>query len=262
MLRFIYISQLACLLAGITLLATTVLAQETITIAQNGVVEMGSPGPWVERNGHVEIRSDASGEKGLFASRDLGTGDFQITAQLSISELNASGAAFQLGSSYFGFDGPNQQLYLSGALVGRHHVALGAARAHFEPEEWFTFEITRTDGTIRFLINDQLVHSVGSFAGIGQFGFTFSPLGRVASETNSILHVQEFVITGAPSPPVERPTPADSVSRWLTLLKKPTGKCWWTVSLTSTLVIQPPYCWMTSKQSSLSIQRDTGAVRL
>ena len=105
-----------------------------------------------------------------------------------------------LGSSYFGFDGPNQQLYLSGALVGRHHVVLDAARDHIEPEEWFTFEITRTDGTIRFLINDQLVHSVGSFAGIGQFGFTFSHLGRVAPETNSILRVQEFFSTGTFTP--------------------------------------------------------------
>ena len=200
MRRFIFINQPVCLLAGLTLLASTALAQETITVAQNGVVEMGTPGTWVERNGHVEIQSDASGEKGLFASRDLGTGDFQITAQLSISELNASGAAFQLGSSYFGFDGPNQQLYLSGTLAGRHHIVLGATRDHFEPEEWFKFEATRTDGTIRFLINNLLVHSVGSFAGIGQFGFTFSPLGRVAPVTNSILHVQEFVSTGAFTP--------------------------------------------------------------
>ena len=44
MRRFIFINQLACILAGITLLATTALAQETITIAQNGVVEMGSLG--------------------------------------------------------------------------------------------------------------------------------------------------------------------------------------------------------------------------
>lgn len=200
MRRFICINQLACILAGATLLAATTLAQETITVTQNGVVEMGSPGTWVERDGYIAILPDTSGEAGLFASRDLGTGDFQITAQLSLSELNATGAAFQLGSSYFGFDGPNQQLYLSGALAGRHHVVLGAAQPHFEPEEWFTFEVTRTDGTIRFLINDQLIHSVGSFAGIGQFGFTFSPLGRVAPVTNGMLRIQEFAGTGTFSP--------------------------------------------------------------
>ncbi len=200
MRRFIFICQLACILSGVTLLAATTHAQETITITQNGVVEMGSPGTWTEQNGSIAILSDASGEAGLFASRDLGTGDFQITAQLSLSELNATGAAFQLGSSYFGFDGPNQQLYLSGALAGRHHVVLGPARTHIKPEEWFKFEVSRTDGTIRFLINDQLIHSVGSFAGIGHFGFTFSPLGRVAPVTEGMLRIREFVCTGSFSP--------------------------------------------------------------
>lgn len=196
MRRFIFIYQLAWILSGVTLLAATTHAQETITITQNGVVETGSPGTWVEQNGYIAILSDASGEAGLFASRDLGTGDFQITAQLSLSELNATGAAFQLGSSYFGFDGPNQQLYLSGALAGRHHVVLGPARTHIKPEEWFTFEVSRTDGTIRFQINDQLIHSVGSFAGIGHFGFTYSPLGRVAPVTEGMLRIQEFAGTG------------------------------------------------------------------
>jgi hypothetical protein len=197
---FIFINHLACILAGATLLAATTLAQETITITRNGVVEIGSLGTWVEQDGYIEIIPDTSDEAGLFASRDLGTGDFQITAQLNLSELNATGAAFQLGSSYLGFDGPNQQLYLSGALAGNHHVVLGAARPHFEPEEWFTFEVTRTEGTIRFLINDQLIHSVGSFAGIGHFGFTFSPLGRVVPVTDGILRIQEFVGTGTFSP--------------------------------------------------------------
>lgn len=200
MRRFIFFNQLTCILSGVTLLAATTHAQETITITQNGVVEMGSPGTWIERNGYIAIPSDASGDAGLFASRDLGTGDFQITAQLSLSELNATGAAFQLGSSYFGFDGPNQQLYLSGALAGRHHIVLGPARTHIKPEEWFTFEVSRTDGTIRFLINDQLIHSVGSFAGIGHFGFTFSPLGRVAAGTDGMLRIQEFAGTGTLSP--------------------------------------------------------------
>ncbi len=200
MRRFILLSRPVCILAGATLLAATTLAQETITITQNGVVESGSPGTWVEQNGSIAIPSDASGDAGLFSTHDLGTGDFQITAQLSLSELNATGAAFQLGSSYFGFDGPNQQLYLSGALAGRHHVVLGPARTHIKPEEWFTFEVSRTDGTIRFLINDRLIHSVGSFAGIGHFGFTYSPLGRVAPATNGMLRIREFVCTGSFSP--------------------------------------------------------------
>ena len=200
MRRLILISQLACMLAGATLLTSAALAQETITITQNGVVEMGSSGAWVEQNGYIAITSGTSGEAGLFADRDLATGDFQITAQLSLSELNATGAAFQLGNSYLGFDGPNQQLYLSGALAGRHHVVLGSARPHLEPEEWFTFEVTRTDGTIQFLIDDHLVHSVSSFAGIGHFGFTFSPLGRVSPVTNGILRIRKFASTGTFSP--------------------------------------------------------------
>ena len=200
MRRLILINQLACVLAGATLLTSAALAQETITITQNGVVEMGSPGAWVEQNGYIAITSGTSGEAGLFADRDLATGDFQITAQLSLSELNATGAAFQLGNSYLGFDGPNQQLYLSGALAGQHHVVLGSVRPHLEPEEWFTFEVTRTDGTIQFLIDDHLVHSVSSFAGIGHFGFTFSPLGRVSPVTNGILRIRKFASTGTFSP--------------------------------------------------------------
>ena len=185
---------------GTVLLTFAPLAQESITVTQNGVVEMGSLGTWVEQNGYIAIISGTSAEAGLFAGRDLATGDFQVTAQLSLSELNATGAAFQLGDSYLGFDGPNQQLYLSGALAGQHHVVLGAARPHLESGEWFTFEATRTDGTIQFLIDDQLVHSVGSFAGIGRFGFTFSPLGRVAPVTNGTLRIRKFTSTGTFSP--------------------------------------------------------------
>ena len=196
MRRVIFINQFVCMLLGTVLLTFAALAQETITFTQNGVAKMVSPGTWVEQNGYIAIMAGASDEAGLFADRDLATGDFRITAQLSLSELNATGAAFQLGESYLGFDGPNQQLYLSGALAGRHHVVLGDVRPHLEPGEWFTFEATRTDGTIRFLINDQLVHSVGSFAGIGRFGFTFSPLGRVTSPANGVLRIREFASTG------------------------------------------------------------------
>ena len=196
MRRVIFINQFVCMLLGTVLLTFAALAQETITFTQNGVAKMVSPGTWVEQNGYIAIMAGASDEAGLFADRDLATGDFRVTAQLSLSELNATGAAFQLGESYLGFDGPNQQLYLSGALTGRHHVVLGDVRPHLEPGEWFTFEATRTDGTIRFLINDQLVHSVGSFAGIGRFGFTFSPLGRVTSPANGVLRIREFASTG------------------------------------------------------------------
>ncbi len=200
MRRFRLIKQLVCMLMGTVLLTFASLAQETITVTQNGVVEMGSLGTWVEQNGFIAIKSGASTEAGLFAGHDLAMGDFQITAQLSLSELNTTGAAFQLGDSYLGFDGPNQQLYLSGALAGRRHVVLGAARPHLEPGEWFTFEVARTDGTIQFLIDDQLVHSVGSFAAIGRFGFTFSPLGRVAPVSNGTLRIRKFASTGTFSP--------------------------------------------------------------
>ncbi len=159
-------------------------------------MKAGSLGAWVEQNGYIEITSSESSEVGLFADRDLSLGNFRITAQLSLPELNGTGGAFQLGESYFGFDGPNQQLYLSGALVGWHHVVLGPARDHFKPGEWFTFEAIRTDGMIRFLIDDQLIHSVGSFAGIGRFGFTFSPLGRVAPLTKGEVRLLEFTSTG------------------------------------------------------------------
>lgn len=202
-----WISLVAVIVIGVVPCAAQdgVVKHERTVIVDNGVIALAQPGPWLQQDAYVEVSSSygtETGQIGLFGNRDIGTGDFRVHARLSLSKLDATGASFQMGESHFGFDGPNSEFYLAGALAGGHHIPIRPTHSRIVADAWFDFDVVRRGSEIRFLIDGQAVHTIRSFVPIGTIGFTFSPLGRVAPvETENVLRVRDFSATGDLHPP-------------------------------------------------------------
>jgi len=94
----------------------------------------------------------------LYAGKDLGSGDFHITARLKLERLDGTAASFVLNDSHVGFDGGRGLLFVEGRLFGGKTQMLGEAESFFQPGRMMLFEAIRTDGTTRFLIDNQEVY--------------------------------------------------------------------------------------------------------
>ena len=165
---------------------------QDLAVVANGVAtQFAVPGGWLQQDDFVQVTSPNE----LLADHDLGTGDFRIHGRLRMPDANASGAALQLGDTFFGIAGPNQSPFISGRLVGGHHIQLSS-----EPipvDSWTSVDIVREGPTITLSIDGQIVHSIFSLAPIGQVGLTFAPLGRVPPEPTDLrLLVQELSVEG------------------------------------------------------------------
>ena len=163
-----------------------VLAQEDEIFVESGrAVATGEP---VELN---DLRQS------YMASHDIGTGDFRVYARLRLSQPGASGAAFQLGESYFGFDGPNREIHLSGALAGGRYLRLLRGDWLIKAGEWFEFEAERKGADIRFFIDGREIHRIPSLVAVGQIGFTFASVGRLpVAPAGTVLEVGSFRASG------------------------------------------------------------------
>ena len=107
----------------------------------------------------------------LYARLKLGDGDFRVTARLTIVKLDGTAAAFQMGRDYFGFDGRGKRIYTNGRLFGggvRHHADATAFLASGRP---FTFEVVRTKGRSRFLIDGEEILAVPHRGAVYPIGF-------------------------------------------------------------------------------------------
>lgn len=192
MTRYVLSASLTILLLG----SWPAQAQERRAIVHGGRAGAAVAGPWLQQEGFVEVASGDSAA-GLFADRDVGTGDFHIYARLRLEQRVASGASLQIGDTFFGFDGPNLQMYLAGRLVGTRHIQLYHNQAKVPNDDWFSVEITRAGPTITFSVDGFELYSVRSFAAIGRVGLGFSPVGRIAQTSSDYsLHVRDFAVTG------------------------------------------------------------------
>ena len=181
-------------LAGLIIGTSPALAQETLSVVADGSADQALPGAWTQQDGFVAI---TSGSQGLLAARDLGTGDFRIEARLHIPAMNATGASLQLGESVFGLDGPNRKSFLAGALAGGHHVPLHSSGKAAGAGAWLDLVLARSGSTIEFSINGEIIHTLPSFAPIGQVGIAFAPVGRLTHHlADNTIQVRHFVIEG------------------------------------------------------------------
>lgn len=98
-------------------------------------------------------------EARLVGGSQLGPGDFVIRAELALEDRKNSGAALKMGRSYFGFEGAHGKIFLTGALFDdARGTPIGEPSQFMEEGEPFQFEARREGRTLRFFIDQELVH--------------------------------------------------------------------------------------------------------
>jgi hypothetical protein len=141
--------------------------------------------PWERGRAWIEGGGPGSG---VFASDDLGQGDFSVDARVVLPARNASGAALQLGDSLFGFDGREKTLFVDGPLFGGKLVNLEDAGKYLQAGKPFDLSARRTGSTLAITIDEKVV---------AQFAVDSRAIGRVGFVTNKPpLQLLRFAITG------------------------------------------------------------------
>ncbi len=139
------------------------------------------------------IVAEGAGSK-LIAGKQVGPGDFSIRAELALEKMDRSAAVFKMGSSYFGFEGANNKVFLTGALFDdAKGTPIGDPEEFMTDGKVFLFEAIRKGETLRFQIDGKLVHERAIHAkAIGEIGLmpgrskmkvkNFSASGNLADE--------------------------------------------------------------------------------
>lgn len=145
-------------------------ASETLRCVQNGeplsVIAEGAQ--WTESAGYLE----GSGEHNyLWADKNAGSGDFTLTATLSIHNLDGSAASFVIRESNFGFQGGSGTMFVEGPFFGGPTQSIGATPVN--SGETFDFRIIYQNSLVLFIINQDTVYEKSNTAddNFGRMGF-------------------------------------------------------------------------------------------
>lgn len=174
-------------------------AAEKLAVVQDGkacaVRYVGDA--WTQRAGGLE-----SPRKGrfLFAEKNLGPGDFRISARLKLERLEGTAASFTINDSHLGFDGRGNRLFIEGPLFSGQKLSPTAAQVQIKGGQCFDLEIVRSGGTARFLIDRQEVVRIEKWDG---------PAERIGFRPHrNQITLERFEIQGnlvAPQPPQGMP---------------------------------------------------------
>ncbi len=171
----------------------------TVTFVEAGrAVAVDMLGPkWHTRDGTLECGGGNDIAERLVGRANLGRGDFHVTADLTITHLDRSAAAFTLGSdNYFGFAGSHGKIFLTGPWFGARGEPLGAPSEFFHDGRRFRFEAIREGDQLRIVVDGRTVlkRSVSTGA-VGAPGFT---------PVRSTMRISRFTAAGNLQP-YERP---------------------------------------------------------
>jgi sialidase-1 len=169
------------------------LSGETVFVADGAAQCVRTEGrEWTAANGCLECGGTGNF---LFAERLLGPGDFRVGVRLTIVGLARSAATFVIGSSHFGFEGGNGQMFTEGPLLGRKDLGPPVVREG-QP---FDFEAVREGDVLRFAIDGKEVHRVTTDATL--------PLQVGLRPWRSTMRVARFAASGSlvpePQPPFQ-----------------------------------------------------------
>ena len=187
----------ALLVAGLvasTLCARPFAAEQLVVVQDGKAAAVQYAGPaWEQGAGGLAATGTA---RFLYAGKDLGGGDFHVTARLRLERVAGTAAAFVLDDSFVGFDGRGGKFFVEGPLFGGPARMLGAAGEWVKPNEAFTFEAIREKEITRFLIDNHEIYRKEQWDG---------PAGRVGFRPwRNRITLERFEIQGeliAPSPP-------------------------------------------------------------
>jgi len=107
----------------------------------------------------------------MYLARAVGEGDFRLRTEMALEEISGSGAAVQLGDSYFGLDGKNQRLYLNGPMFGTRLQQMRPAADLLKALRPFEVEIERVGASLRIFLNDRFVQATNYPGRIERIGF-------------------------------------------------------------------------------------------
>ncbi len=111
------------------------------------VVQEGKAAAAEFEGGEWEMVADGLAAEGtgrfLYATKTVGTGDFQIRGRLKLDPLEGTAASFVIAESHFGFDGRSGTLFVEGPLFGGTARTIGRASDFIRPDSWIAFEVRR-----------------------------------------------------------------------------------------------------------------------
>jgi len=134
----------------------------------------------------------------VHATKQIGTGDFRVSARIALAQINGTAASFVLDGSHVGFDGRGNTLFIEGSLFGGKTRLLGTNTGVIEAGRKFLFEAVREHGTIRFMIDGKELHRKEGWDG---------PVKRIGLRPwRNRMSVEQFSIEGnlteaEPEPP-------------------------------------------------------------
>lgn len=164
----------------------------TPLIAFGSPVRVDAPGWHASPDG---LTGTGAGNRAL-GSVSLGDGDFRIRATLRMQGQQNSAAGFVFDENTFGFEGAKGTLFTNGPAFGGLRLLQPSVEV-FEPGSWIRFEAKRTDGLLRFSINDRAVAEVSIQGAVGTFGF---------DPFRSSMTVLWFDVQGQTQPRREQPS--------------------------------------------------------
>jgi len=142
-------------------------AEEKVVAVQNGkaVAVRYAIGTWKETSDGL---LSPAGCRGLFAGKDLGPGDFKLTARLKLERLEGTAASFMMNDCHLIFDGRGNKIYIEGPLFSGMKLLPAATNALLTSGQFFAFEVVREKGVTRFAINQHEILRMEKWDGLGE----------------------------------------------------------------------------------------------
>lgn len=163
-------------------------AQEEAVFVDNGKPELVETvgEKWTQGEGYLE----GSGPGNLLRTvRAIGSGDFHLKIELTLFDVERSGASVVLGEgNHFGFSGGNHRMFVEGPIFPGGQQILVPTEDSVPEGRRFRLEIIRKEKKVDFLIDGRSVYSMHSDGG---------PIGQVALRPwRSRMRVHQFIATG------------------------------------------------------------------
>ena len=148
--------------------ALRIAASEMVLVQQGQPQAVVESGPaWRRGAGWIE---GAGTGNFLYAAKQLGAGDFTITARFSLEKLDGTAASLVFGENHFGFDGRGHKLFLEGADFGPTRT-VGTNTAFITPGQPVEAQVIRAGARLRLRLAGQEIATVPFHTNaLGPFG--------------------------------------------------------------------------------------------
>ncbi len=115
--------------------------------------------PWSHmKGGGIE---GSGGGNTVFATDQLGSGDFDVRVHLALAELGGKWSGYQFANDcFFAFDGPNRSVLINGPHFGGKTIQIGDATRWIKPKVAFVLDVRRVGTKITFSIDQNVVYEL------------------------------------------------------------------------------------------------------